>query len=52
LIGVTNDALVKSEPGGQQMIAAKSDHYIMLQQPGLVIGAVSDVVGSVRSSRN
>jgi hypothetical protein len=33
-------------------IATKSDHYIMLRQPGLVIGAVRDVVGAVRAVQN
>jgi pimeloyl-ACP methyl ester carboxylesterase len=43
------DALVKIEPGAQQIIAAESDHYIMLRQPGLVIRAVRDVVQAIHS---
>jgi len=46
------DALVKLEPGAQQIIATKSDHYIMLRQPRLVIRAVRDVVDAVHAGQN
>jgi hypothetical protein len=43
---------VKLEPGAQQIIATKSDHYIMLRQPRLVIRAVRDVVDAVHAGQN
>ncbi len=40
--------LVKLQPGARQIIAGRSEHYIMLAQPNLVIRAIRDVVDAVR----
>ncbi|MDQ2908208.1 MAG: alpha/beta fold hydrolase [Candidatus Eremiobacteraeota bacterium] len=44
---IQQNRLVDIEPGVQQIIATRSDHYIMLEQPGLVIRAVHEVVAAV-----
>ncbi len=41
--------LVKSIPGAKQIIAEKSGHFIQLDQPGLVINTVDNMVEQVRS---
>lgn len=41
--------LVKSIPGAKQIIAKKSGHFIQLDQPGLVINTVDNMVKQVRS---
>jgi pimeloyl-ACP methyl ester carboxylesterase len=40
--------LVRLEPGARQIVATKSGHYVMLQQPDVVIAAIRDVVDAVR----
>lgn len=45
---IQQDVLVNVEPAAQQIIATRSEHYIMLEQPGLVIQAIRDVVRAVR----
>ncbi|MGH6895658.1 MAG: alpha/beta fold hydrolase [Geminicoccaceae bacterium] len=35
-------------PGARHTIATESDHYIQVEQPGLVVGAARDVVEAVR----
>jgi pimeloyl-ACP methyl ester carboxylesterase len=40
--------LVKIEPGAQHIIATRSDHYIMFEQPNLIARAVREVVDAVR----
>ncbi len=40
--------LAKSIPGARQIIAAKSGHFIQLDQPGLVIRTIDDMVRQVR----
>jgi hypothetical protein len=42
------DGLVKLEPGAQQIVATRSDHYIMFEQPELVVRVIREVVGAVR----
>ncbi len=41
--------LVKLEPGAQHIIATRSEHYIMLEQPALVVRAIRNVVDAVRN---
>ncbi len=41
--------MVELEPGARQVIATRSEHYIMLEQPACVIQAIHDVVTAVRS---
>lgn len=41
-------ALLEIEPGAAQIIATQSGHYIMLDQPDIVIRAIRDVVRAVR----
>jgi len=41
--------MVELEPGARQVIATRSEHYIMLEQPACVIRAIRDVVTAVRS---
>jgi pimeloyl-ACP methyl ester carboxylesterase len=45
---VEQDRLAALLPGTRQVIAQESEHYIQLQQPELVIGAVRQVVEAVR----
>jgi len=35
-------------PDARHTIASESDHYIQVEQPGLVVGAARDVVEAVR----
>jgi pimeloyl-ACP methyl ester carboxylesterase len=44
-------ALAALVPGGRQVIATESGHYIQLQQPELVIEAIEQVVEAVRDPR-
>jgi pimeloyl-ACP methyl ester carboxylesterase len=41
-------SLIKLEPGARHIIAMRSKHYIMLDQPALVIDAIRDVVEAIR----
>ncbi len=43
-------SLVKLEPAAHQIIAARSEHYIMLEQPNLIIRAIRDIVDAVRKN--
>lgn len=40
--------LVRLEPGAHQIIAQHSGHYVMLDQPDMVIRAIREVVDAVR----
>jgi CubicO group peptidase (beta-lactamase class C family)/pimeloyl-ACP methyl ester carboxylesterase len=42
------DAQAMLVPGSKHIVAAKSSHYIQIQQPKLVIDAIRDVVNAVR----
>lgn len=42
------ERLVSLEPGARQIIAKRSEHYIMLEQPDLVVTAIREVVDAVR----
>jgi len=41
------ERLVSLEPGARQIIAKQSEHYIMLEQPDLVVTAIREVVDAV-----
>jgi hypothetical protein len=43
------DALATLAPNAKHKIAAKSSHYIQVQEPQLVIGAIKQVVEAVRN---
>lgn len=45
------NALVKLEPGAKHIIATRSGHFIMFDQPDLVVRAIRDVVDEVRHQR-
>jgi pimeloyl-ACP methyl ester carboxylesterase len=45
-IGQAN--LVNLEPDAQHVIAMHADHYIMLEQPDLIVRAIRDVVDAIR----
>lgn len=47
----SQDMLADLVPGARHLIAKRSGHYIQLDQPGLVTGAVRAMVRKVRSSR-
>jgi pimeloyl-ACP methyl ester carboxylesterase len=49
---IEQDRLVNLEPGARQIVAPRSDHYIMFAQPDLVIAAIRDVVDAYRAERN
>jgi pimeloyl-ACP methyl ester carboxylesterase len=40
--------LTRLVPDGRQIVAEKSGHFIMLDEPGLVVGAIRDVVEKAR----
>lgn len=42
------DRLTRLVPGARHVVATKSSHYIQIQQPDLVIGAINQVVDAVR----
>jgi pimeloyl-ACP methyl ester carboxylesterase len=46
---VERDAIVRSSPHGRHIIANKSGHWIHLDEPGLVVQAIRDMVELVRS---
>jgi hypothetical protein len=42
--------LIRLSPQGSQMVAARSDHYVHLVQPDVVIEAIRKVVAAARRS--
>ncbi len=46
----SHDLLVELVPGGELVVATESGHYIMLDQPELVIASILEVVDASRSA--
>ena len=42
------DRLVRLEPDARHVVAEKSDHYVQISQPQLVVDAIRAVVDAVR----